>query len=221
MLKHILHILYPGYCVACQVPLYKYEQHICISCENELPLAKTSAEMFDRLSPLMPLESAWFLLYFQKNSITQHILHDIKYHHNKHLALDMGTRMAMKIKDSGIEALIPVPLHRTKLIKRGYNQSQLFADSIAGEMGVPVLDKLLLRTSRARSQTTKSRQDRFASIDGNFTVSRQNEGVSSYKHIALVDDVVTTGATTLACFEAIRRIYFGKISVISLALSMK
>ncbi|MDX1444568.1 ComF family protein [Lishizhenia sp.] len=141
------------------------------------------------------------LLYFKSHSSTQSILHQIKYNHGKSLAIYMGQLMAHKWKASphfeAFDGIIPVSLHNKKHFKRGYNQSLLLAQGLSEILEIPIYENVLIKRKHNSSQTKKSRAERIDNVAKVFQL--QNEETIVHKHILLVDDVLTTGATLEAC----------------------
>ncbi|MBQ9864762.1 MAG: ComF family protein [Bacteroidales bacterium] len=183
--------------------------------------ATTDNETECRLVGQIPLEAAASLLYFQKGNVAQSIIHQIKYHGNTQLAHQYGHLLGNTLKESGrfdtIDYIVPVPLHWLRQLRRGYNQSQLLALAISDDLNVPVADKNLYRHLYTSSQTHKDRQQRTQNVSSAFRV-RHPEKLAG-KHILLIDDVITTGATIEACYHALESIPDIKISITALAIT--
>jgi ComF family protein len=167
------------------------------------------------------LVDASSFLYFEKEGATQEIVHSIKYYGNKSLARHAGRLAAMETYQSGIyssvDAIIPIPLHRKKEKKRGYNQSEHISVGIADVYNKYIDNRSVVRTVYTKSQTKKSIYERHVNVENIFKVVdiRSLTG----KHVLIVDDVITTGATTSACIEALSVVPDIKISVFSLAIA--
>lgn len=174
-----------------------------------------------RLRGRIPIHAATALLYFQQGNKTQKLLHQIKYSGNEKLAVTMGRRMGIKFAESGqfdnIDILVPVPLHRSKLHKRGYNQSLLLCKGIAQTFPRPISDSNLIRKIKTDSQTHKNREERMENMSHVFEV-HDPEALSG-KHLLLVDDVITTGATAEACCQALCQIPNVRLSLACLAMA--
>ena len=130
----------------------------------------------------------------------QHLMHQFKYKNNKELGLQLGRMMGHQLKKSNryqVDALIPLPLFPGKEKKRGYNQSQLLCDGIAESLNVPVWNDVIIRPEHTETQTKKGRIERWRNMEGKFFLT--NPGKIAGKHLLLIDDVVTTGATLEAC----------------------
>ncbi len=226
--KHdFLHLLYPSTCLVCEKELSKTEQEICFFCRDELKFTTfekslEETELDKRFWGRCQLESTFALLYFEQQGATQEILHQIKYKGKQKLAREMGRLSGEKLfensKYKSIDALVPVPLHPKKQHQRGFNQSEQIAAGISEHTQIPVNTRLLRRTVHAESQTKMGKFGRWDNISEAFVVNKTSG--ESLRHIALVDDVITTGSTLEACIQAIRKELPGvKISVISLAVT--
>lgn len=169
----------------------------------------------------IPVEAAMALLQFQRGNSTQKILHNIKYYNNQPLATIMGRQMGLMLKESGrfdsVDLLMPVPLHPRKERQRGYNQSLLLCQGIAEVWPKPISHGNLIRHTNTKSQTHKSREERLANMEDVFEMLRPEE--LKDKHILLIDDVITSGATTEGCCLALLSETRLRISIASLAVA--
>lgn len=224
----LLHLIYPNNCVICRQELSKFEEGICSICDAELKY--THYENYQDVSSLdklfwgrCQLKSTFSMLYFEKGGQTQKILHEIKYKGNQQLGKKMGSAMGHKLltnteKYTSIDALVPVPLHPRKTYVRGYNQSEIIANGISEVTKIPVNTSFLTRVQHAESQTKKSKFLRWDNIEEAFFVHLQ--GNEHLKHIAIIDDVITTGSTLEACIKKINEHRPDlEISVFSLAVT--
>jgi ComF family protein len=225
--ENILHLIYPNLCLNCENELSKYEQDLCFFCEDNLKF--TSYENYKEESSLdklfwgrVKLKSTFAMLYFEKENQTQKILHQIKYKGKIELARKMGELMGKKLSSSlkninDIEAFIPIPLHLKKMYIRGYNQSEEIANGLTNNLKIETDTTFLTRKVHAESQTKKGRFLRWDNIYEAFAV---NENRKNYKHIALIDDVVTTGSTLESCVKMIQEKHPEiEISIFCLALT--
>lgn len=221
------HLIYPETCSICSRELSRFEKNYCSTCFVQLKF--TAFENYDEASSLdklfwgrVPVKSSFSMLYFEDQSDTRKILHAIKYRSKQELAVGMGELIGQKLnsnpeKYAAIEALIPVPLHPKKKYARGYNQSELLADGISKSTAKTVDLNCLKRIRHAKSQTTMGRFLRWDNIEDAFQVSPE---IKKYKHIALVDDVITTGSTLEACIRQLLSVHPElEVSVISLAIA--
>jgi len=160
---------------------------------------------------------AWF--YFRKGSIYQDVLHKLKYNDRPDIGFLLGRQYGFELnRSTGFirpDLLIPVPLHPRKLRKRGYNQSMAIAGGLSAGLGIPLSGKALTRPNATSTQTRKSRYERYLNVTGKFRVTEP--GLVENKHILLIDDVITTGATLEACAEELVRIPGVTVSVVALA----
>ena len=224
LLREFSRIILPHPCIHCGEPLVGDERDLCTRCIAQIPWFNTDAEddnaMELRLAGHFPFEAATALMTFRKGNVAQSIVHQIKYHHNTRLADQFGRLLGEMLTASGrfddIDSLVPVPLHPFKHLYRGYNQSQLLCEAIAQVMHLPIENHSLYRCHYTQSQTRKNHQQRQDNMQGVFAI-RHPERLEG-KHILLVDDIVTTGATTSACYDALRTIPGLRISLAALAV---
>jgi ComF family protein len=162
-------------------------------------------------------------LFFEKNNKAQKIVHNFKYYGNDKLAEYMGRLAALELKEYGAYAsiglIVPVPLHRRKERTRGYNQSEFIARGFASVYGCCIDTKSVVRTVYTDSQTKKNTFERHLNVDGIFTVKDATSLTG--QHILLIDDVITTGATTLACLQALQTVPDLTVSIFSLAATLE
>lgn len=223
MLRDFFHLFFPSLCTACSAPLVKGENYICTSCRFHLPKTgfhlQADNPVMKRFWGRIPIEGATAYYYFHKGEKVQQMIHRLKYRGDREIGVVLGKIMASDIKlappfDS-VNAVIPVPLHRSKLLKRGYNQSDYIAQGITEIFSVPLKNNLLQRLKKTATQTKKSRFERFENVNRIFDVK---DGKSfSGKHFLLVDDVITTGSTLIACAEALLAIPGSKVSIAAAA----
>jgi ComF family protein len=146
------------------------------------------------------VERAAALYYFTRESLMQHLMHQFKYRGNRSLGLQLGHMMGERLKNSKrypIDALAPLPLYKSRERKRGFNQSTILCEGIAEVLKVPVLAKAVSRSHHTETQTTKGRLERWQNMEGKFILNEPE--LIRNKHLLLVDDVITTGATIEAC----------------------
>ncbi|MCH8553883.1 MAG: ComF family protein [Schleiferiaceae bacterium] len=222
--KDILELFFPHICHGCGVPLLQNEKHLCLTCHYELPLVNEASSLESSLHRIlygrMPLLEGAAFLYFQKGSFVQEILHAFKYEGAQGLCEHMGQLMGMQFNKNGFfnqaDYLIPVPLHPKKERKRGYNQAAILAKGMSNATKIPLNTSLIARNQFTESQTKKSRFARWLNVSSVFEVPPEASAQLRDKHIVLIDDVITTGATLEACAKPL--IDLGaKISVATLA----
>jgi ComF family protein len=223
----LVRLVYPQSCIVCENELTISEHHCCHFCLNELPF--TYFENYREPTDLDKLfwgrakvHSTFSLLFFEKEKGSQQILHAIKYKNNFDLGRIMGQLIAQKIKQSsilqGVDALIPVPIHPRKKFIRGYNQSEAIAKGINEVTGIRILTDFVSKNTHTGSQTKRGRFLRWDNVSQQFSVNKQ--APKAMNHIAIIDDVITTGATIEALIAVIQKNYPDlRISIISLALA--
>jgi len=224
-MRSLLRLFFPRVCAVCGAPLVGDEQHICTRCMLSLPLALGAKEANNfvekRFWGRIPIEAATSLLLFQRGNPSQKILHEIKYYGNERLARFMGRQLGNWIVDTqrfdDVDLIIPVPLHRRKERRRGYNQSLLLCRGISEVFPRPIETGNLIRQKMTDTQTHKNREQRLDNMQCVFTI--RNPQALNHKHVLLIDDVITTGATTEACYQVLSMIEGLQISIASLAVA--
>lgn len=228
ILSDVVALLFPRECAICGEALADGEEGICSKCRFRIPMTGFAEmecnPMIERLSAQVPIEHASALFFFVAESNWRKVIHDFKYHGRWAYARKLGRWFGHILKKSGnyenIDLVVPVPLHLRKRIHRGYNQSDYIADGIASVLGTKVAHHALARLVNNESQTHHQRNERWKNVDGIFRV-RGAEQLAG-RHILLVDDVFTTGATIISCCDAIlAECKDVKISVVTLAVSQK
>jgi len=208
LLRSLAHLLLPVSCLGCGQVLYWHEQHICLSCRHQLLPTLwgkgDEAPLSKRLRSLLPIRTVYAPYFFV--GPMRHIIHQIKYGGHPMAAEHLGAEIAKGLKtlwrpDEYPDAVVPVPLHPKKHRIRGYNQSFLLAKGVGRSLGRPAKN-WLVRTIHTPSQTTMSAAGRWDNVQNAFQSRRLPRRI---RHILLVDDVITTGATTVACGRALLR----------------
>lgn len=182
---------------------------VCTACQWDIPLTGYESQadnpVFRRFWGLLPIRNATAFAWFIHESGFRDLVHRFKYSGQWRHALDMGQWFGRVLAETdaytGVDVIVPVPLHARKMLKRGYNQSAYIAEGMSHRMGVPVDTRSVVRRVNNRSQTEHSKTERWENVEGIFAV-RRPENLTG-KHILLVDDVLTTGATIGSCAEAI------------------
>lgn len=168
-----------------------------------------------------PLERATSFFFYRKGSDFRQVLHQLKYGGQKEIGAIMGRYMASELQASdffhGVDVIIPIPLHKKKQQIRGYNQSEWISRGIMAVTGIPVDTEAIIRRKNTETQTQKSALERWENVDGIFELHRSEHLAG--KHILIVDDVLTTGATTVACASRLAEIEGVRISVLTLAMA--
>jgi ComF family protein len=225
MVNGLLHLLYPELCEHCRHPLVEGEQILCLGCTDELPETnyhhRADNETALRFAGRFPFEHATSLAWFTDDGILQELLHGLKYRQRKDIGRYLGRRFAQRLQGeqwiTGVQAIVPVPLHTKKERQRGYNQSAIIAGAMGAVLGLPVWENAVMRTRHTESQTKKTRSERLANMEGAFAAGTAPNLAGS--HVLLLDDVLTTGATLEACARALKRVEGLKISLATIGIA--
>ena len=221
--EDLVSLCFPDLCVCCNNNLYRGETLICMKCLHRLPKNDMHYEKGNILEKKFwgkaDVERVTSFLRYIKKSDVQRLINKLKYKGEKEIGVFLGKYAAAELVDNdvfgSVDVIVPVPLHKSKYRKRGYNQSRCIADGMAEIMGIPVDEGNLYRAVENPTQTRKSTYERWENTKGIFELT--DGSLFDGKHILLVDDVLTTGSTLIACVEAIREKSNAKISVFTLA----
>jgi ComF family protein len=223
----LFHLIFPEKCCVCAAELAPSDVHLCPFCT--LDLDYTHFEKYSDPNAIeklfwgrVPIQQAYAHLFYRKGGSTQHILHELKYAHNAQIGLEFGKQLGLTLREQekwlDLDLLVPVPIHPKKEFSRGYNQSTLIAQGISASMGIPVHSLGLKKVKHTASQTRKGRFLRWDNVSKNFSINTETNFQG--KHIAFVDDVITTGATLESLMRTVLDKYPDiRISVISLAFA--
>lgn len=225
IISNLLYLAYPELCMICGTPLNLDEKHICSNCLFLLPKVNhdsfTENQMAERFYGKISFSKATSGFHYQKESSMQKILEAIKYKGEKELGEFLGSYIGARLSQRGffddIDLIVPVPLHPDKKRKRGYNQSEWIAKGLSKACGSPSDDINLKRTKDNLSQTRKSIRERSDNVESIFAIV--NPYAFEDKHVLLVDDVVTSGATLESCGQAIIKSSGAKVSFFALAMA--
>ncbi|SOD20354.1 ComF family protein [Pedobacter xixiisoli] len=223
--EDLINLLFPELCNGCGKLLYHGEKDICTKCLYDLPF--TDFHLYEdnlvakQLWGRLPVNAAMAMLYFKKGTKVQNLIHGLKYAGKTDIGITLGKLLANKLSKSDayadIDIVIPVPLHQKKLRLRGYNQSEYIAKGLAEELEISVSTKHLLRNKSTESQTKKARYTRYENMQDVFNVKNAYDLLD--KHILLVDDVITTGATLEACGNVLLNHGIKKLSIAAIAFA--
>ncbi len=220
--SRLLNLISPQACPVCGGRMTVGEALVCGKCNLQLPRTGYSGNAYrNEMAKLfwlqIPIEraAAWF--FYEAHSPVSRLLYRLKYANHPETGEEMGRMMAQEMQADGffdgIDAIIPVPLTRKRQRERGYNQSMEIARGVSGITGIPILKQVLVRTSFAESQTRKDRRGRHDNVESAF---RLNKNIALQgKHLLIIDDVVTTGATITACGKQLMKAGEVKISVLT------
>jgi ComF family protein len=215
---------FPVLCLVCGKRLCRPGEVLCLECEYKLPKTGYIDQYNNPVNQAfwgrVPVEMGTSLFRFEKGSAYQALFHELKYRGNTNAGLYMGRLLGRELLHSSFstcDILVPVPLHKKRYLKRGYNQTEVIARGVSEITGIPIVTKLLNRSTHHPSQTSLGRYDRYLNVKGNFIVPPEAPDVNG-KRILLIDDVLTTGSTLEACSIALLRnfnvlIYIATVSV--------
>lgn len=223
LFSDFIDLVFPNYCLMCSGSLVKNEEHICLHCRYHLPLTNYHK---DRDNPLsrrfvgkVDVKYAWAFLKFTKGGQVQQALHHLKYNKKPEVGKLLGSWFGTELKKHNLhtefDAIVPVPLHPSKLKKRGYNQCDPIADGLALQMEVAAQPTALRRNTANRTQTRLNRMERYENTRRIFEVTESD--LIRGKRILLVDDVVTTGSTLEACVAALQEAQCRDVSIACIA----
>ncbi|MEI6020350.1 MAG: ComF family protein [Bacteroidota bacterium] len=225
LFNDFLSLIYPRHCAACSNVLIEQEKFICLSCENALPRGHHDITggkaVHEVLAARVPLIHAHYLFNFEKSGKIQNLIHAIKYNGQKELATYLGEILGKEFLKNKVsfDLIVPIPLHPKKIKKRGFNQSAHFGNGIAKTMGNTMMLDNLIRAIETPTQTKKKKYQRWENVEGIFQL--QDFASMQHKHVLLVDDVVTTGATIEAAWQALKEVEGIQISVAAIAFAKK
>ncbi len=222
----LLDLISPRQCSICGCRLAASEQVLCAVCNLTLPRTGFADDAYDNeMARLfwgrLPIERAAALFYYERGSQTTQVIFDLKYRNHPEIGEQLGYFMAEELSEKGffdgIDLIIPVPLTRKRQRQRGYNQSTAIAHGIQNAVSLPVKEHILHRNRYHGSQTEMSRWQRADNVEGAFSL--YDADAIRDKHLLIVDDVVTTGATVCTCGKELMKAGGIRISVLSLGYS--
>jgi ComF family protein len=226
IMKGMAHLVYPRLCMGCNKPLLEEEEILCLNC-NVYHIPRTAYhhiadnETLMRFTGRVPVQKATSFAYFANEGLLQHLLHELKYKDRKDIGVYLGKQLGYDLLQTlwaqGIDAIVPVPLHPDKEKQRGYNQSVLIGEGMSRVLDIPVLAYGLKRTRNTESQTQKTREERIENMNEAFEVG--DRAALRDKHILLIDDVLTTGATLESCAIAMLEVENLTISVATIGVA--
>ena len=222
--RDLLNLLYPSLCLACEGESVARQELFCIHCEATLQITDMHHHVdneFTRRIQVHPPRFGAAMFRFYPGGRVQELVHQIKYRDHTFAAQSLGRRYGALLREipllQDVDLVVPVPLHRRRQRQRGYNQSAYFAAGLAEGLGIPHDASALRRTKATATQTGKNRIDRVASMQHAFEVATPKK--LRGKHIMIVDDVLTTGATLESCAEAVGDLPDVGISMATIAMA--
>ncbi len=225
LLSDFMGLIYPNVCLLCGETLNAAEREVCLLCLFKLPKTNYHKQAENpvekRFWGKVQVERASACFVFQKQTNIQKLLHQLKYKKNQEIGVVLGECFARELLASDfcndIDLLVPVPLHKNRFRKRGYNQSECIVQGLSTVLEIPKDTKTLFRAIENPTQTKKSVFERWENTQGIFELA--NQAAFAGKHILLVDDVLTTGSTLEACVHAVLQAEGARVSVVTLAVS--
>ena len=221
-----IHLLYPHVCIGCGSDVIETSETLCAQCFAALPVTDYFLYANNAIERLFAgrivIESAGSAFYFTKKSLLQNIMHELKYKGNLQAGLFIGKQTGIAMQQSGrftdVDIIVPMPLSNKRMQQRGYNQATIIARGISSIIKKKVEDNAVVRRMNTSTQTHKSRTSRWQNMQDVFAI--KNEEALAGKHVLLVDDIVTTGATLEFCSEAILLIENTKVSIVTAAYTI-
>jgi ComF family protein len=222
---NLLNLFFPKVCLSCTGHLSDNELHVCTDCRHQLPVTNFHFKEDDRVKKVffgrVKVENATALLHFSKKGMVQQLMHNLKYRGHEDVGLFLGEWLGAELAQieayKTVDMVIPVPLHKAKQRKRGYNQVSKFGKAIATALATAYREDLLLKVSNTQTQVFKNRLTRWSDANAVFDIINPEE--LNNKHILLVDDIITTGATIEKCAEVLNKAKNIKLSVGTMAIT--
>ncbi len=219
-----LYLFYPDLCIICNNNDREVHDTFCFDCYAQLPFTYQGTalnnDFMQHFAGKINIQHGASLFYFIKQGMVQGIIQDLKYRNKPQYGIKMGEIFGASIKEDSffknIDAIVPIPLYKSKEIQRGYNQSSKFAEGISKVLSIPIISNNLIRIRHTNTQTKMTREERLVNLKNAFTV--KNSQLFEEKHILLVDDVLTTGTTLLECGKKILECKDSKISMATIAM---
>lgn len=224
--SRLLDLVSPRLCVVCGQRLSITEETLCSKCNLHLPRTGFQHDAYENIMAKMfwgriPVERAAALYYYEPHAETANIIYELKYKDHPEIGVTIGRMMARELQLTdffeGIEAIVPVPLAKKRQHQRGYNQSLEIAQGISEITRLPIYNKVVRRMVFEGSQTQKDRWERNENVEKVFQLT--DAGSIQGKHLLVVDDVVTTGATITACATELAKAGSVKVSVLSIGFA--
>lgn len=228
MLLDLLNLLYPKVCLSCKEMLLQNEKLLCLHCLDKLPFTKQcyqkDNEAYQKFYGRVAIEHASCLLYFKRGTNTQNLFHNLKYRNHPEISYFLGKIFAEELKNTNllesITSIVPVPIHRVKKKKRGYNQVDGFADALSETFNLRIEKELLLKITKTRSKASQSLFERLKKQKEDIVLNHKIIP-EKLNHFLLIDDILTTGSTLEKCARELLKIPNTKITILCLAMTTK
>lgn len=227
LISDFISLLFPKVCFVCGMSLYPSEKILCTRCYIHLPSTNFYTDQNNPVSKVfwgrINLEQATALYYYKKGGSVQKLIHQLKYQGHKEIGIYLGQILGSQLLEYSefqtIDTIVPIPLHKKKLKKRGFNQAESIAAGLAESMSKELELNSVYRVTESSTQTKKSRYKRWENVSDIFKLKNGHQ--LDGKHVLLVDDVITTGATMEACLQVMSRATNVKLSVAAIAFSSR
>lgn len=225
LISDFISLFYPRTCICCDAYISNYQEFLCVDCMHDLPKSYIYGDeinnITEKLYSKFPFVKAKSFLLFKEGNKTQKLLHELKYHKqpllSRHLGIIFGKNLLQEDFFETIDIITAVPLHIKKEKNRGYNQSYYFAYGLSEVSKIPLNNNLLKRIINTKTQTQKNRVERIENVQNAFEPVETKNILG--KHILLVDDIVTTGATLEACATTLLTAKTKNISIATIAIA--
>lgn len=225
LLKNLLNVLYPKYCCGCNNLIMNNENLLCTNCIVDLPINSFNIELAGKISQKfygrIPVENFFSYFNYQKNGISQNIIHNLKYKGKQEIGEFLAIAIFNHLSKSDffvdITHIVPVPIHKKRMNERGYNQMFLFSNKLADLLNLKTEESILKRVKHKNSQTKNDRNARLENVKNSFEINLEKNIIQP--HFLIVDDVLTTGATLEACSKELLKFPDSKISILTLAIA--
>lgn len=216
-----LNLLFPNICISCSIALAGNEEYVCTHCLANLPYTNYFLHKNNPIEEIfwgrLSVEAAASFVFFEKGGHLQEILHHLKYRQKPNIGILMGKIFGNRLAESrfnDIDVIVPIPLHKSRQSKRGFNQSEMIAIGLGKAMQKPVVTSVIKRVVATKTQTNKSRFNRWLNVEGVFKNVSPEAFIGN--HILVVDDVVTTGATAESFMNELIKVLGVKVSFVAL-----
>jgi ComF family protein len=223
--QHLADLFYPRTCLCCEEMLLDQEYLICLSCQFDLPLVDNENYHSNVVTRIfegrVPIQLGASYLFYHEVGKTKQLIHELKYRSQQDIGVAFANWLGSQLKQSkkfdAVQCIVPVPLHKKKRKKRGYNQLTKFGKRLAEILEIPYREDVLKRVSFTQTQTKKKRLDRFQNTSSRFVLDSPES--ISHQHVLLIDDVITTGATLEACCKELLKAKAVQISIVTMAVT--
>ena len=220
----LIDLLFPPLCAGCKNKLVQGEALICTICFSSFPETdyhlSIDNDITHRFIGQTSITYGFALYKLRKQSLLEQVLFKMKYKNQPKIGEILGTLYGNILRKTAImltiDSIVPIPLHPKRLKERGYNQSNFFANGLSTSLQIPSYLTCVERIRHTPSQTNKNKEERKANLQSAFEV-KQPELITG-KHLLLVDDILTTGATLASCAKALLAQGAKQISIATIAV---